>query len=29
MKIACIGDLHGNYVATQALERELRRLQVE
>ena len=29
MKIACIGDLHGNYVATQALERELRRLQVD
>ena len=29
MKIAFIGDLHGNYVATQALEKELRRLQVD
>ena len=29
MKIACIGDLHGNYVATQALEAELRRMQVD
>ena len=29
MKIACIGDLHGNYVATQALEAELRRHQVD
>ena len=29
MKIALIGDLHGNYVATQALEKELRRLQVD
>ena len=28
MKIAMIGDLHGNFIATQALERELRRLQV-
>ena len=26
MKIACIGDLHGNYVATLALEKELRRI---
>ncbi len=25
MKIALIGDLHGNYIATQALEQELRR----
>ena len=29
MKIALIGDLHGNYVATQALEAELRRHQVD
>ena len=29
MKIAFIGDLHGNYIATQALEKELRRQQVE
>ena len=29
MKIAFIGDLHGNYVATQALETELRRRQVD
>ena len=29
MKIAFIGDLHGNYVATQALEKELRRIGVE
>ena len=29
MKIAFIGDLHGNYVATQALETELRRHQVD
>ena len=29
MKIAFIGDLHGNYVATKALEDELRRHQVE
>ena len=29
MKIAFIGDLHGNYVATKALEAELRRHQVE
>ena len=29
MKIALVGDLHGNYVATQALECELRRLQVD
>ena len=29
MKIAFVGDLHGNYVATQALEKELRRQQVE
>jgi len=29
MRIACIGDLHGNYVATQALEAELRRMQVD
>ena len=29
MKIAFIGDLHGNYVATQALEAELRRHQVD
>ena len=29
MKIAFIGDLHGNFIATQALERELRRQQVE
>ena len=29
MKIAFIGDLHGNYVATQALEKELRRHQVD
>lgn len=29
MKIALIGDLHGNYVATQALEKELRRQQVD
>ena len=29
MKIAFIGDLHGNYVATQALEKELRRQQVD
>ena len=29
MKIAFIGDLHGNYVATQALEAELRRMQVD
>jgi len=28
MKIAFIGDLHGNYIATQALEKELRRHQV-
>ncbi len=27
MKIALIGDLHGNFVATQALEKELNRLQ--
>ncbi len=29
MKIAFVGDLHGNYVATQALEKELRRQQVD
>jgi len=29
MKIACIGDLHGNFVATQALEKELRRIGVD
>ena len=29
MKIACIGDLHGNFVATQALEKELRRRGVD
>ena len=29
MKIAFIGDLHGNYVATQALEAELRRHNVD
>jgi len=29
MKIAFIGDLHGNYVATQTLETELRRHQVD
>lgn len=29
MKIALVGDLHGNYVATQALEMELRRLKVD
>lgn len=29
MKIAFTGDLHGNYVATQALEKELRRQQVD
>ncbi len=27
MKIALVGDLHGNYIATQALEKELNRLQ--
>lgn len=29
MKIALVGDLHGNYVATQALEKELRRQNVD
>ena len=29
MKIAMVGDLHGNMVATQALEKELRRQQAE
>lgn len=29
MKIAFIGDLHGNFIATQALEKELRRQQVD
>ena len=29
MKIAMIGDLHGNYIAVQALDKELRRQQVE
>ena len=29
MKIACIGDLHGNYIATKALEAELRRIGVD
>ena len=29
MKIAMIGDLHGNFIATQALEKELRRHQVD
>ena len=29
MKIACVGDLHGNFVATQAMEKELRCLQVD
>ena len=29
MRIALIGDLHGNYIATQAMEAELRRRQVD
>ena len=29
MKIAFIGDLHGNYIATQALEAEIKRHNVD